>query len=389
MSLQAELASAHNEQIIKIGDTLASRSVRVWRSRMAVANLDGSWQDAAPQLVAQVASAQVAAAQLAGPYLKAMDRANGFVSPAASVIPEAFSDVMGDGREIGPALYGAVTITKIAIGRGMAPARAFEVGANFIATVVSSALHDLSRSADRSLAGAKTYTRYIRVVNGSACSRCAILAGMYSAEEAFRRHPSCLCGTAPVTITRDGKVPSGFHDSPGAYFDSLSASEQDRVFTQAGAEAIRNGADPVAVVNARRGAYGTGEQRLASGSRMRKTTIGYRPDGTPVEVYATTESTSVKAAWGKAQARFSAQRRLSGARYTSTNRVRLMPEQIFKIAGTDVRLTQAFLRDAGYIDYASAVGYGDGWIEREYALRKADRALVDKATLRYGNFTLG
>jgi hypothetical protein len=37
------------------------------------------------------------------------------------------------------------------------------------------------------------------------------------------------------------------------YFDSLSATEQDKAFTKAGAEAIRNGADVAKVVNARRG----------------------------------------------------------------------------------------------------------------------------------------
>jgi len=66
-----------------------------------------------------------------------------------------------------------------------------------------------------------------------------------------------------------------------------------------------------------------------------------------------------------------------------------MPEQIFKIAGDDTRLVQAFLRDAGYMDYGPAVGHSEGWMEREYALRQADRDLVNRATLRYGNFTLG
>ncbi len=40
---------------------------------------------------------------------------------------------------------------------------------------------------------------------------------------------------------------------PRKYFASLSSAEQDRVFTKAGAEAIRAGADIAKVVNARRG----------------------------------------------------------------------------------------------------------------------------------------
>ena len=40
---------------------------------------------------------------------------------------------------------------------------------------------------------------------------------------------------------------------PQAYFQSLSEAEQDRYFTSAGAQAIRDGADIGQVVNARRG----------------------------------------------------------------------------------------------------------------------------------------
>lgn len=40
---------------------------------------------------------------------------------------------------------------------------------------------------------------------------------------------------------------------PGDYFESLDRAEQDKIFTKAGAQAIRDRADINQVVNARRG----------------------------------------------------------------------------------------------------------------------------------------
>jgi len=51
---------------------------------------------------------------------------------------------------------------------------------------------------------------------------------------------------------------------PRRYFDSLTAAEQDRQFTKAGAEAIRSGADIAQVVNARSGLYSAGGRLLTT-----------------------------------------------------------------------------------------------------------------------------
>ena len=57
---------------------------------------------------------------------------------------------------------------------------------------------------------------------------------------------------------------------PQAYFGSLPEAEQNRVFTRAGAQAIRDGADIGQVVNARRGMRTT----TSYGRRVRTTTVG-------------------------------------------------------------------------------------------------------------------
>ncbi|SCF39390.1 hypothetical protein GA0070563_11115 [Micromonospora carbonacea] len=58
---------------------------------------------------------------------------------------------------------------------------------------------------------------------------------------------------------------------PKKYFASLSAAEQDRLFTVGGAEAIRAGADIAQVVNARKGMYEAGGRQFTrTGTRRRK-----------------------------------------------------------------------------------------------------------------------
>lgn len=98
------------------------------------------------------------------------------------------------------------------------------------------------------------------------------------------------------------------------YFKSLSRAEQDRIFTKAGAEAIRNGADLNQVVNARRG------MSRAQSGRQARDAYGF---------YSTTSGTSRRGLYGSSQTTFN---RRTGARRRAVNRPRLMPESIQEIA---------------------------------------------------------
>jgi hypothetical protein len=358
MSRQSELAFAHQRDRIALGHTLAARTMALWR-RMDVRDLNAHWDIIAPLMVDQVSAAQLVAAKQATRYVNAIDSTYpSFTPQVATINPAAFTNVMGDGRAVAPALFGAVTNTKTLIGQGVATRTAFESGARFIAMIASSALNDMGRSADRTLAVGKGYTSYVRVVGGSACSRCAILAGIYSGETAFLRHVHCQCTTCPIPHTpSEGKpVPSGFHDSPQAYFDSLTSAEQNRVFTNAGAEAIRQGADPIKVVNARRSAYGIQYSSHgyipANPGAARRTltpqTIGVRADGSPLQVYTTAEG-RYRGDFRRSQDRLGAQAVQDG-RYRRTTAVRVMPEQLLKMAGNDPARWRELLSRYGYLN---------------------------------------
>lgn len=371
-----DLAEEHQAKRIARTDRAVSRGLAAW-SRVDVNNLDASWDAVAPSLTSLVSAAQTLDAHDSNSYLAATAREYG-AGPSAHVVnADAFAGVDGSGRDVESLLHGAVTSAKTAIGSGFIGGQAMQVGATYLASMMKTAMADLGRSSDMTAATGKGWTQYVRVVQAGACSRCAILAGKSDYKTPFKRHPACKCTTMPLENDADAP-PKGFYNSPDDYFESLPPAEQDRVFTKAGAEAIRSGANPGSVVSARRGAsgiqYGSSISTKAnSGRRMVRTAIGKRSDGTTIFGYTTTEATTVRGGFGRTQTRIGVgSTRVAGNRYSAVKRTRLMPETIVSLTD-DVSLRQTLLRDAGYIDPAPNVAaYRD-----RYAVAAEDRLTAD------------
>jgi len=346
-----ELATRHHAARASLAEKTTLKALKTFR-HTNLDFLDVSWTAIAPFLVADVKAAQLEAAQQAIPYMTSVADAYGGSPKQASLVPEAFTGVTLDGRELAPAMFGAITETKTLIGKGWAPERAFETGAAFLATVVKTAVADMGRQADNTLSTGKGWTHYIRVISAGACSRCAILAGSSSNAKPFKRHPNCKCTAIPENGER---TPEGFFHGPNDYFESLSPAEQDRVFTEAGAFAIRNGADPIQVVNARRGAYGIGyNARTVPGAgrnQLQKLTIGKKANGSPLQVYATTEGTTARGRFGRGElSAGGTSTKGDGERYRRSTTLRLMPEQIQIMAGDNPARARELLQRYGYLD---------------------------------------
>src|SRR5690606_26165994 len=82
---------------------------------------------------------------------------------------------------------------------------------------------------------------FVRHLNPPSCSRCSILAGrFYRWNAGFLRHPGCDCIHVAATdkAMRGGHLEGLIHD-PYEYFNGLSESEQNRLYTESGAQAIR------------------------------------------------------------------------------------------------------------------------------------------------------
>lgn len=351
MTEMHSLAMQYQAESSRQSDRVALAVGRLWR-RTRGASFDAGWDSIAPLIEQQVVAGQVAAAEAGAAYANKALVLQG-ASPGPHVAAQAFGGATREGREVVPELYASVTTAKSLVRRGSGVGSAFEAGFGVLSLLAGTIIRDAGVSAVKSASVAGMgpdgkpvrYVKMIRAVQDGACSRCAILAGRGNYKQNFQRHPGCRCTLVPV-IDDDwsGFVDTGFYESPQSYFDSLSEAEQDRVFTKAGAWAIRNGADPVSVVNARRGALST-TAAAPNVARLRPVQIGVMADGSPLMVYATREGTSYRSAWAREQRDGV---KGDGDRYRRTTTLRLMPEQIMKMSDSPERAVE-LLKKYGYI----------------------------------------
>ena len=301
---------------------LAVRSA--WR-RMG-ADFDPSWLAVGSQVTRAVEASQLRVAEGAARYVPAVLEETGqrrAVAAVADVVPEAFVGAAGDGRPVETLAYGAVVRSRAAVASGATVPQALATGREWLTMAVGTVLSDTGRAAETVGMAVRPVGGYVRMLNPPSCSRCAILAGaVYRSRTPFARHPGCDCRHIPAAES----VANDLTVNVNEYFDTLSAAEQDRIFTKAGAEAIREGADINQVVNARRG------MNTATTATGRRVLAPVRIGGQ--DVFITRESIT---------RRGSASRALTGRRGE-----RLMPEAIQRVA-TDKADYLRLLRANGYI----------------------------------------
>lgn len=127
---------------------------------------------------------------------------------------------------------------------------AMEITTLRLRTHVQTVISDTGRAAESLEIAVRPGIGYVRMLNPPSCKRCVVLAGkFYRWNVGFERHPGCDCRHIPA----DESVAGDLRVDPDEYFHSLSAADQDLVFTKAGAQAIRDGADISQVVNADQG----------------------------------------------------------------------------------------------------------------------------------------
>lgn len=255
--------------------------------------------------------------------------------PAFETFPEAWAGTAGDGRQVSGLAYQSVVKAKQAVAGGASPALALQSAGGFLTAAMGGVLSDTARGVEKVGGNARGVRTYVRMLTPPSCGRCVILAGQtYGASEAFDRHPpTCDCRNIPAPENAAGD----FTTDPAEYLDSLSDEELARTLgSKANAEAYRMGADQNQLINAyRRG----GDVRPAQvyGRRVKYTTEGTTRRGLAYHRMA-------QADYVKAQG----ERRM-GSKYFRLKAPRLMPESIFKIAGTDQAEARRLLRLYGWI----------------------------------------
>ncbi|MFC4146603.1 hypothetical protein ACFO0M_10080 [Micromonospora mangrovi] len=347
-----QVAREHHRRRRRLVDRLVTVSRQLW-ARVDPDAIARSWTTQLADLVPVATAAQYAAAITADTYLDAVLAAQGVTpAPRATVVAAALAGVASDGRPLASLLYQPAVTALTAIGDGVDTRRALAGGYAALETAVRTQVADAGRVADVTAMAVRGVDDYVRMVVGTTCGRCVVLAGRrYKLSEAFDRHPCCDCVHVPAAEDTVDAIAT----NPRAWFDSLSAEEQDRQFTKAGAAAIRLGADISQVVNARRGAYGltpagaritADEARMLRGGRDRGQLATRAVYGR--QVYTTTEGITTR---GLAGVRLGARERgvKDGGRYREARTPRLMPESILAAAGDDQAEALRLLKRFGYI----------------------------------------
>lgn len=319
-----------------------SHSVRsLWR-HLHHRDLSRSWQDGVGQAVQRAVTAgQLLAASTGQTYVDAMVAADGlssdYVPGAETVAARALAGVAADGRPLDSLLYLPVIRTKTLLENGLTLQEALLGGLVDLMRMVDSEVADAgSGAAGVAMAGNRTVTGYVRQVRSGACARCAILAGLwYRYDAGFARHKRCACYGVPATDARPGQ-----RRNPMSFFNGLSRSEQDRRFTIGGAQAIRDGADIYQVVNAGR----TVRSLDSYGRRVLATLEGTTKNG---DFYRTIRAQE-EARRGIRYARGAADLE-QGLPQFRLKTPRLMPSELYKLAGDDRDELIRLLRRFGYL----------------------------------------
>lgn len=349
---QASAEFYRTQQRIKVATVAGVR--RAWSQLER--RWDSEWLDQLPQVYTLLSAAQLAAARSAGPYVAAVLEETGQVAPAqATLAAGALAGIASDGRPLETLLYQPLVAAGMAANAGAAPTRALGVGRDLLDLIVQTQIADSARVATQTWMTARNIQGYVRMLNPPSCDRCVVLAGKWFKWNAgFDRHPGDDCIHIPAREADYGD----FRLSPDKYFHSLSKAEQDRIFGEGNAEAIRLGSDVGQVVNAKRGmtkASGLlGKGAAAVGIRM-----------TGKEQLFTTEGTTRRGIFGRAElARGGAATRhaeelaaritrrgaeLRRIHRTRTRRARMMPESIIDLANGDQAEAVRLLKLYGYL----------------------------------------
>lgn len=215
-----------------------------------------AWRERIPTVTAAITAAQrTAAASALVSGALALGQQDQWAPPDGLVNPDAFAGLAADGRSLDTLLRGPAITARTLIADGMEPAQALAAGGRQLSMMVLTEIADAGRGAAGVQIAARPRVGYVRMLNPPSCSRCVVLAGrFYRWNQGFLRHPRCDCKHVPTMVTDQAEAfAEGLIDDPYQAFKRMSEAEQNRVFTNAGAQAIRDGADMYQVVNARRG----------------------------------------------------------------------------------------------------------------------------------------
>lgn len=245
----------HIRRLAAVQTATVAAGRHAW-SQVARGRIAESWAEHVDQLAALVTAAQRRAATLGASYTAAALAEQGeWVAPDAFVDTDQLAGWAPDGRTLQGLLRSPAVTANTMLGQGASPVQALATAGQGLSMILTTVVADTSRQAAMVDIAGRDQVGYLRMASPGCCARCAILTGrFYRWNQGFLRHPRCGCVHVPSTSRSvHAAQAEGFVTDPYEYFRSLPEKEQDRIFTAAGARAVREGADLSRVVNARRG----------------------------------------------------------------------------------------------------------------------------------------
>lgn len=321
----AEVALAYDEDQAAISE----RAITLLARALDQGSSSEGYRDGIATIGEELLGLQVLSASLADAYVaQALEAQGADADREADVNPAGWADLTdGGGSWLRNLVFAPLSAAGAAVEQGASAELALARMQTVASSVVLTGLRDTARSSVQTgMQASRSAKHYVRMLRPPSCARCAILAGKRSSRvKAFPRHDHCDCVNVPVAEDSDD-----FTTNPVTYFKSLTREEQDRIFTIAGARAIREaGVRQVAmnqIVNARQGirtvsAYGREIQITTEGTTVRGLYGGYeildKPTANGGLLRRRSESDLAKVA---------------GKRYRVAKAPRLLPDEIFRLA---------------------------------------------------------
>jgi hypothetical protein len=303
------------------------------------------------------AGGQFAAAREAATYVADQAAAQDVEPAEFTPDPRAFTGVTADGRPLASLLIAPAIVARTGIGAGLTLDDALRRGGAWLALAIGNETTQAGNNAAFTGITAQIgFTAHVRVLTPPSCGRCAILAGrVYRWSQGFARHPGCDCKMLPVSEALDA---DRYVKDPQSYFDSLTPQQQAKFAgSEAGAQAIRDGANPAQVVNV----YAKRNRRTeVNGSTFAPNSGLHTFDTMGTRLQYTNEGANVtRGRFGKAMGEATGQtdqaaRRARGLdptpdRFELSDVKRLTPRSIYQLAGDDRALAIDLLRRYGYV----------------------------------------
>ena len=275
-----DLADLDREHTTSLTASAFRRSLTQW-NRVDPHNIATSWQALLPAAAAAVAAGQFQAAVSAEAFaLTALDLQDVDVDGHLPD-PTAFAGTMpATGATVDAALAGVAYHTLDRIAAGTTAIDALASGRFEIAALVQKAIAGTASAMSSVTATSRRQeVGYVRMSKPGCCPRCSVLTGrFYRWNKGFDRHAHCRCEHVPTSKS----AADGLMTDPYELFEALTPAEQDRIWTKAGAQAIRDGGDIYQVGNSiqKRSSDGTRRSRSRRFTREGTGRGGYFRTGT-------------------------------------------------------------------------------------------------------------